>query len=100
MITQINSIPLHTEMQATVSKTIAYGYCYPMQVFLGTNGSIDETLFMIIRSKLNINSSVTVKYLPKPRKVKTVRGIKYSNRLINDFTNIIERKLAIFVKDI
>ena len=100
MITQLNSIALHTEMQATISKTIAYGYCYPMQVFLGTNGSIDETLFMIIRSKLNINSSVTVKYLPKPRKTKTVRGNKYSNRLINDFTNIIESKLAIFVKDI
>lgn len=58
------------------------------------------TVFMIIRNKLNINSSVTVKYLPKPRKTKTVRGNKYSNRLINDFTNIIESKLAIFVKDV
>lgn len=100
MITQIDNISVHNSMQATVSKTIAHGYCYPIQVFLGTNGSIDETLFMIIRNKLNINSSVTVKYLPKPRKTKTVRGNKYSNRLINDFTNIIDRKLAIFVKDV
>lgn len=99
MITPINHIALHTEMQATISKIIVIGYWYPLGVVLGTNRSIDETLFMCIRSKLNINSSRTVKYLPKPRKTKTVRGNKYSNRLVNDLVNTIETKLAKFVKE-